>query len=216
MYYAIYKTIRESAWQCLLDFELFSLPIDILKITRAANIKVVENSRVHDLEPNEYGKSYFDGKRWTIIYDDMRDVPTARFTIAHELGHIFLGHALTYTKYENVQQFCKRPKAEQQADMFALRLLCPACILKELGAISVADIVKLCSVPPEQAKIRHDRMLKLVRRDKFLSSKLEREVYHNFSGFLLKEIRKKEKLEKENEAQKSAGRPTGASSLERD
>ena len=98
MYYAIYKDVRNSSWQCLLDFKLTKLPIDILKITRLAGIKVIRNSIVDDLLPGENGKAYFDGKWWRIIYNDLNSTELSRFTIAHELGHIFLGHELTHKK----------------------------------------------------------------------------------------------------------------------
>ena len=123
MYYGLFKDIRESAWKCLLEFEIEALPVDILKITRKVGISVVKNSSVGDLMPNEYAKSYFNGHRWIVIYDDTKPVDVCRFAIAHELGHFFLGHDLTHTRYANIKEFGARPKAEQQADMFALRTL---------------------------------------------------------------------------------------------
>ena len=48
MYYGLYKGIRNSAWKCLEDFKIDSLPVDVLKITRAAGIRVIKNSAVID------------------------------------------------------------------------------------------------------------------------------------------------------------------------
>ena len=161
-----------------------SLPVDVLKICRAIGVKVVKNSIVNDLEPNEYGKSYYDGKKWIIIYNDKNDVATCRFTVAHELGHIFLGHALTYTKYRDISEFGKKSKSEQQADMFALRLLCPACVLKELNVQSAEELAALCRVPLPQAEQRYRRLKELDQRNKYLTSDIEREVYKNFQTYL--------------------------------
>ena len=74
MYYGLYKNIRDSAWKCLLDFEIDSFPVDILKITRTAGIRVIKNSSVGDLMPGEDAKSYFNGHAWIVIYNDKNPV----------------------------------------------------------------------------------------------------------------------------------------------
>lgn len=184
MYYAIYKDIRDSAWKCLLDFKLDRLPIDILKITRAANIHVIRDSIVSDLLSGENGKAYYDGICWRIIYNDTAPVAERRFTIAHELGHIFLGHDLKYAKYVGTQEFIGKHKSEQQADMFALRLLCPACVLHSLNLNTPTEIATACKVPLDMAALRAARMRELNKRNKFLTSPLEKEVYRNFEVHL--------------------------------
>lgn len=184
MYYGAYKDIRDSAWHCLIDFDLDCLPIDVLKIARTAGIRVVRNSLVSDLLPGENGKAYYDGKTWTIIYQDKNPSPLSRFTIAHELGHIFLGHDLKHAKYTDAQEFIGKPKSELQADMFALRLLCPACVLHELNLQTATEIASTCRIPLAMAKLRATRMHELNKRNKFLSHPLEQEVYKNFEAYL--------------------------------
>ena len=183
MYYRIYTNIRDSAWQCLVDHGIDRLPVDILKIARACDIRVIKNSDVNDLLPGEDAKSYYDNKRWIIIYNDANDTAASRFAIAHELGHIFLGHALTYAKYENVREFGKKPKAEQQADMFAMRLLCPACIIMKFNLNSPDEISRACRVPLPVAKIRSERMAALCKKNKFFTNSLEARVYDNFKEY---------------------------------
>lgn len=184
MYYAIYKDIRDSAWRCLLDFNLDRLPIEIPKITRTANIHVVRDSLVSDLLPAEKGKVYYDGLRWHIVYRDTDPVAERRFTLAHELGHIFLGHNLKYAKYAGTQEFVGKPKSEQQADAFAMRLLCPACILHTLNLTTPEEIAAACKVPLDVAALRAARMRELNKRNKFLTSPLEKEVCKNFESYL--------------------------------
>lgn len=186
MYYAIYKNIRNSSWKCLLDFELTSLPIDILKITRSSGIKVIRNSMVDDLLPGENGKAYFDGEQWIIIYNDSNPTELSRFTIAHELGHIFLGHELTHKKYAQAREFTTKPKSEEQADQFAIRLLCPACVLWGLDLHTPNEIAKHCKVDMEIASIRANRMKTLYAREKFLTDPLEKEVFNRFNFYIQK------------------------------
>ncbi len=184
MYYAIYKNIRNSTWQCLLDFQINSLPVDVLKIATMAGVHVIKNSLIRDLRPGEYGKAYFNGQKWIVIYDDTKPTVVSRFTLAHELGHIFLGHHLAYIKYAEIRQFHKIPKSEQQADTFAQRLLCPACILWGLNLHTPTEISQYCRVSTDVANIRAKRMESLYQKNKFLTNKLEQELYQNFLPYL--------------------------------
>lgn len=185
MYYGLYKNLRDGVWNCFLDFNITSLPVDILSIAKKSGVRVVKNSQAKALADNEHGKSFFDGDCWYIIYDDTLDVPDARFTIAHELGHILLGHELALAKYIGgpalIQQ---KPRSEEHADMFAVRLLCPACILWGLDLHDAADIAHYCKAPLTIAKQRQARMKILYERNKFLTSKLEQSVYEKFKGYI--------------------------------
>lgn len=180
MFYGIYKEIRDSAWKCLLDFEIDRIPVDVLKITRIAEINVKKDSDVNDLAPNENAKTYYDGKKWYIIFNDKNSTEISRFAVAHELGHIFLGHHIKLAKYEGTREFDKKPKSEQQADAFALRLLCPACVLWGLNISKAEDIAVCCKVPHNIAEQREKRMRELYKRNQFLTTPLEKEVYKQF------------------------------------
>lgn len=185
MVYGIYKNVRNAAWQCLIDYKVSELPVKPSLIARAAGIKVIKNSIVHELSPHESGVSLFDGKQWYIIYDDENTKQRCRFTVAHELGHIFLGHELRKGYYARTFDR-SRPAVEQEADAFAARLLAPACVLWALNVHTAADIAALCDISNAAAQIRAERMAILYSRNKFLTSPLERTVYKNFSGYIQK------------------------------
>lgn len=184
MYYKIYTDIRDAAWQCLIDNNIDSLPVDVLKIARQSNIDVKKNSRIKILLPDEYAKAFYNGDKWIIVYNDRNDVPVSRFAIAHELGHILLGHVKTYAKYATIEDIGIKPKAENQADTFALRLLCPACILMELDLHSPEEISAFCRVPTHRAQKRSDRMKELYKKNKFFANNLEIEIRKNFNIYL--------------------------------
>ena len=188
MYYSIYKNIRNSSWQCLVDNKIDRLPVDILKIAKNCNIHIKKNSQINELLPNEDAKTYFDGNTWIIIYNDLNDVFVSRFAIAHELGHIFLGHEKSLGKYANVEEFGKKPKEEQQADLFALRLLCPSCVLMHLNLHSAKKIEEACHIPLPLAEKRSVRMSKLYKANKFYTDPLEIKVSENFLEFYKTEI----------------------------
>ena len=106
-----------------------------------------------------------------------------RVAIAHELGHIFLGHELTAGIYGHTFN-SRKPKAEEQADAFAARLLCLACVLRGLDIHTVADIEKVCIISIAEAKKRAERMKLLYERQKFLTSPLERKLFEQFSNYI--------------------------------
>ena len=190
MYYGAYKNLRNSAWQCLLDCGITKLPIDVRAIAKQAGIHIVQNSAVNELLPTERGKSFFYDNRWIIIYDDRYETTASRYTIAHELGHIFLGHELQQAFYDGTQMFHKKPQAEQYADRFAIRLLCPACVLWGLDLHTTDEIAAYCRIDKEQAEPRAQRMKLLYDRQKFLTSELEQKVFENFHDYIQQERRK--------------------------
>ncbi len=192
MYYGIYKNIRDASWLCLNDFKISTLPVDIISLARAAGIRIIKNSDVGILEGDENGRAISINEGWTVIYNDALSAPAARYTIAHELGHIFLGHDTARIKYADIQSFNNTKAAEDQADSFAARLLCPACVIWALGLNSPEDIARYCGVELLLAQSRYDRIKLLNKRGKYLTSPLERKVFERFGEYINAELAKKE------------------------
>lgn len=157
-------------------------------IVHELGIKVIKNSAVNELRPNESGVSIFDGQTWYIIYDDAENHKRNRFTIAHELGHILLGHEVLDGYYTRERKSLK-PEIETEADTFAVRLLAPACVLWGLNVYSADEISELCDISYFAAKIREERMKVLCQRNKFLSSPLEKQVFRKFEPFINSQIK---------------------------
>jgi Zn-dependent peptidase ImmA (M78 family) len=159
------------------------LPVSLTKITKQANIRIIKNSLVNELKGNERGISLLIKNQWVIIYDDKEPIPVSRFTIAHELGHIFLGHS--FQKGYHSRNFDKkRPDIENEADMFAARLLAPACVLHELGITSAEKIAKVCNISITAAKNRSERIRILEQRNAWYRSPLERQVIKQFENYI--------------------------------
>lgn len=130
-FYGVYAHCRDSAWRCLIDFDVRELPVKVVAIARRAGIRVVKDSDVGELRRDEYGASIKCADSWTIVYDDSLPAEESRFVIAHELGHIFLGHDFKYSGDATIIDE-RKLRSETQADMFAERLLAPAFALHEL------------------------------------------------------------------------------------
>lgn len=183
MIYGKYKNIRNASWQCIIDYNITKLPISLVSIANKSNIQIVKNSVVNLLRATERGISVYDGDKWLIVYDDNIKTSVSRFTVAHEFGHIFLGHELKKGYY--ARTFDKnKPEVEQAADMFAARLLAPTCVLHELQALSAEQIAKVCNISISAAVVRSERMQVLEARNKYYLHPLERRVREQFDSFI--------------------------------
>lgn len=130
MNYGVYQNVRDAAWHCLLDEGIKELPVSVTKIAQHFEVNIIKNSVHHWLEPSQSGISYqAEDGTWVIVYDDCDATGRKRFTIAHELGHILLGHPLREGEQHTRVFIQDRPQIESEADMFAARILSPACVL---------------------------------------------------------------------------------------
>lgn len=181
--YGFYSNIRDAAWRALLDFGCDRLPIDLSDICGQLGVILLDNTTAQELRPTESGVAVRQDGVWYIVFDDTDTRGKQRFTVAHELGHILLGHALKngyYTRRSNIV----KPEDERAADMFAARLLAPACVLWGIGATTAEQIAAVCDISITAARIRAERLDLLRKRDKFLTSPIEREVYQKFENYI--------------------------------
>lgn len=85
-----------------------------------------------------------------VLYDRHLSWGRRKFTLAHELGHIYLNHK------EN------GPEQEQEANWFASQLLMPECVLMELrrwnGSLQVEDVKNWFMVSTTAAMTRISRI----------------------------------------------------------
>ena len=188
-YYGVYTACRDAAWRCLLDFNVRRLPVKLVTMAKLAGIRVIRDSNANELRRGESGASIFLDGKWTIVYDDRMPTYESRMVVAHELGHILLGHEYKYSEYR-FSRNGKKLKSEYEADLFAVRLLAPACVLHELMITDASEIAKLCEIPQKIAADRAKRMEILEDRSRFYHSELERKVSKNFREFI-EEVRQK-------------------------
>lgn len=184
-HYGIYASCRDAAWRFLLDFNVRSLPVKLKSATRLSGIRIVQNREVNELREGEVGASiYLPNKTWRIVYDEALPTDEARLVIAHELGHILLGHEYKYSEQRFNTLDGHKLKSESEADMFAVRILAPACILHELSATDASQIADLCNIPLKAAKTRAKRMAVLEERNAFYKSPLEAVLRERFDDYI--------------------------------
>lgn len=182
MIYGIYKNARNAAWKCLIDYKITELPVKVSKIAKQANIIILKDSIVHELKNGESGKSINQRGTFYTIIRDSESSARCRFTLAHELGHIFLGHLMINTPA--YRTFAIRNDNEFTANTFARDLLAPACVLHELNIQSPYDIAKLCDISLKAANYRAQRMKELEDRNAWYFHPAEKEVRKQFDDFI--------------------------------
>lgn len=183
MDYAKYKNVRNASWQCLLDCNIRSLPVPIGGICCIYDIDVIDDN-CNYLSKDESGRIVRINSDVVIVINNSEPKSRCRFSIAHELGHFLLGHLGDDVTQLNRVRTEVKPELETQADMFAARLLAPACVLWGLNLHTAEEISEACNISLQAAGFRAERMKELYRRNRFLTSPLERKLYDQFRDFI--------------------------------
>ena len=79
-----------------------------------------------DIPHNESGHSLPIKGKWHIIVNKGHLEERQRFTICHELGHIYLDLPNEHAGMSDSQRYTKRPQSEVLCDIFAAEILLPA------------------------------------------------------------------------------------------
>lgn len=185
-----YYFISHLAREFIIKNSICSLPISLNDIVMKNNWKTIKYSHLRKLNDPEYndamekniGFTIFSIKGYFICYDETLSLERQRFTIAHEIGHIVLNHY--HYPVEN---------KEQEASMFAARILMPICILYECKVQSSKEISELCFVSSISASFRWERLEELIDRQKFYTDRNERKVLMLFQPFIDNYLQKKKR-----------------------
>lgn len=184
MNYRDYKKSRDLAWQVLINEKITELPVKIGPLCKNLEITL----RYFTPTDGNDGKSLIVDDQAVILVSDQCPPARQRFTAAHELGHILLGHVGEYQLVNREPSPTDNP-IEQEANVFASRVLAPACVLWALDVRTPEQISKLCQISYQAACFRAERMKILYERNKFLTSPLEQEVYLQFEKFIRRKKR---------------------------
>jgi Zn-dependent peptidase ImmA (M78 family) len=137
-----YEEIKQLITDLLCDYSISTLPIDVFLLAQKMAIKVYKYSefivdeRIKIISASQDGMSCYitDTMSYIILYNDEMDSNRIRFTIAHEIGHIVLGHEYS----------CE--ETESEADYFARNLLVPMGILIHRHISDYIEIVNMFEV----------------------------------------------------------------------
>ena len=195
-----YKNVRDLVWKILIKNGISELPIDIEKICKLEGINLFSyktgKNFIDSLEMSEEDlKNDAFSISSAIFYNDEKPQTRRRFSIAHELGHIFL-HTDRGIRVYNREPSPNDSPIEREANAFAARLLAPLCVLQFLNLNSAREIADACDISYSAAELRFSRLCEIRKRNKerrsenkhgtFLMSRLERQVVENFKEYIEK------------------------------
>lgn len=194
MNYDDYKRARDLSWRVLLNTGTRELPVKVSRICRGYGVTLrsyqVGAPLIRELGLEAQcdisdGFTVRSGDRCYVFYNMEQPPGRVRFTIAHELGHVLLGHLGDgeHTVY-NRESSSENAPEEHTANVFASRLLAPACVLHALGAVTPEQIAAVCDISMAAARLRAGRMGVLEHRGKYGASPLERQVLAQFRSYI--------------------------------
>lgn len=208
MNYADYKESRNLTWKILVEQRCTELPIKVSKICSDKEIalfsykkaiKMIEKLELQHKTINNDGFAIKLLGKQTLFYNDQCTIGRQRFTVAHELGHLLLGHVMESCNGVLITTVNREPDSndnpiEQAANVFASRLLAPACVLWGLNVKTAKEIMQFCDISLQSAEFRMERLNELYEREKtflkiygkscFFLSPLERQVHKQFKDYI--------------------------------
>lgn len=162
-----YAYARQRAYRLLCELEIDRLPVDPWKVAEALpNVHICKWTSLRDncgdSDPLFIDKEGADAKTqhlrgqedYLVVYDDrVQNYQRVRWTIAHEIGHIVLGHLTSF----DATALCRGTLTEaeykvleREADTFAVNLLAPMTIINRLSSVRTkADFMELCDLSGE-------------------------------------------------------------------
>ena len=201
--YGQYQDARDAAWRALLELPEKKLPVDVDALAKKLGVEIhpfpgKEQALLHNLVSRAAGGpcvSLRIRRAWHIfVRPKAFDESHRRFAIAHELGHLVLLHETEslapgvrcFAARENIGDVMEDTQELETytADLFAIRLLAPACLLHEMHIDSSGEIIRVCGLPPHAAVIRAERMQLLNERDVYYTHILETKVRNAFLPWL--------------------------------
>ena len=120
--YDAYKYARDMAWQFLIDNQISELPLNLSAICKNKGYCLLLDSKGVYLKENDRGTTFLKDDQWQIVLNLSDSVQVRRYTLAHELGHIYLKHSLHDGKFGRSFGIQRIPKTfeEYQAERIVL------------------------------------------------------------------------------------------------
>lgn len=168
--YPFYKNARDLAWQVLFKKKITSFPINMIKLLHEYGIKTKPFSKckkflqLYNVPPDTWAFTTPLNGVYHTAYNDHSTPEQLRFTLAHELGHILTNFSSDFS--------------EIQANIFARDLLMPAIVCKIENLTTPQQISDFFGISITAATIRAKRVEELLKRDKWLTSPLEKQYFN--------------------------------------
>ena len=149
------RGIENRALQILEAYNISKPVVDVAKIAKGENLNIKEINMPEGYE----GVAGFYNKDERTIYVEVNDTPNRKlFSIAHELGHIFLNHQHATVLFRVTHDDTIYTEKEKEANIFAADLLMPDLMVKEylekynLSRSDYKEMAEIFGVPVSSMK----------------------------------------------------------------
>jgi Zn-dependent peptidase ImmA (M78 family) len=188
--------LQEAALRFIIERGITALPVEPLRIASELGCKVFTYREYASIvkKPVESLIARYDNdgftfwsrrdNRFIICYNSSLPFYVCRWTLLHEIGHIYLRHVAPETPLLMRVRSENRSLLEIEAQGFARRVLCPSIVLHNCKAFEPEEIIHLCGISREAAGYRSEYIKKLEARGKFGLHPLENVVERQFAPFV--------------------------------
>lgn len=153
----INKELEELTANILLNNDMFKIPVDVIGIAKANDIKVFEAS----LDKKISGAIRYNSttNNFEILVNKNDAKVRQRFTIAHEIGHFFLHQEMLKSDEIHVDiMYRMTNEQEKEVDYFAGALLMNKTLLEKMKSEgnSISELAELFDVSVSAMTVRLD------------------------------------------------------------
>lgn len=197
--YARYEYCINKSMEFILNENINKFPFDcdnIIKIKKWSRLKYEFLATQHNVSINdiieayesEDGYSIYNGRNYTIAYNNTHIPKRIYFTKLHEIGHIYLNHFIefdeTILNRSNLSESSYKV-LENEANCFARNVIAPAVIVKHLNLDTTDKIANYFGITNSAAKARLDLLdldYKHINKnsEKILLSFFEKNMYKKY------------------------------------
>lgn len=198
--YARYSYCTQKACEFLEQYKIKTFPIDPFEIIQTEKYGLMKYSelmqdyhcsldKVCTCLRSSDGKTILESQYYSIAYNDFKTDTRIRFTLMHELGHIYLNHLVDFEKTEMLRDgklssgLTKQEYKvlESEANAFARNVLSPVSMFLTLKDKSIKNVSRTFGISPSASETRID----FINRDTEIIKNLNLTqrimlVYHRF------------------------------------
>lgn len=168
---ARYDYCNQKSCEFLEEYSITSFPVNVEEIIHRNNWGLVKFSEIakesgHDLRTiihclgSNDGLTIWDKHNYTISYNDSSSLGNRiRFTLMHEIGHIYLNHLVDFESTEihrGTLTHAENRVLENEANAFARNVLAPTSILQQISDKSATNVAYLFGLTSSAAQTRLD------------------------------------------------------------
>ena len=170
---ARYDYVSSKATAFLEENLVETLPLDILNLIDEnrwglmtyQQLAATNDCSFHDVltaSGSDDGFTVYNGRNYTIAFNERRSRGRIRFTLAHEIGHIFLKHFIDFDELviaRGAMSSGQYKVLENEANAFARNILSPLCTML-IKKWSTTQIMDICQITFDAATTRLDFLRK--------------------------------------------------------